>query len=129
MNKLILTVGLPKSGKTTWALKQGHPVVSRDAIRLALHGEAYLQSAENMVSTIEAYMVASLFYAGHETVIIDAAHLRKRYVDRWESSLWELELKFFSTPADICIERAVADEKPELIPIIKAMDKPEYYNG
>lgn len=129
MNKLILTVGLPKSGKSTWALEQGHPVVNRDAIRLALHGEKYLQPAENMVSTIEAYMVPSLFYAGHETIIIDSTHLRKRYVDRWRSSLWEIELKFIITPPNICIERAITDGEGELIPIIKAMIKPEYYNG
>ncbi len=129
MNKLILTVGLPRSGKSTWALKQGHPVVNRDAIRLALHGEPYLQRAELMISSIETYMIRSLFAAGHDTIIIDSTNLRKRYVDRWESSEWEIELMFISTPAHICIERAVNDEKPELIPIFKAMDIPEYHNG
>jgi predicted kinase len=36
MQQLILTVGLPRSGKTTWAKQQGVPMVNRDAIRLAL---------------------------------------------------------------------------------------------
>ena len=52
MKTLILTVGLPRSGKSTWALQQGHPVVNRDGIRKALHGEVYLQPAEDMVTTI-----------------------------------------------------------------------------
>ncbi len=33
MNRLILTVGLPRSGKTTWALEQGWPIVNPDSIR------------------------------------------------------------------------------------------------
>jgi len=38
MKILILTVGLPRSGKSTWAAKKGFPIVSPDAIRLAMHG-------------------------------------------------------------------------------------------
>jgi len=77
MNKLILTVGFPRSGKTTWALQQGHPVVNRDAIRKALHDHDYIQSAEDMVSAIEIYMVKALFLAGHTTVIVDSTHLER----------------------------------------------------
>ena len=35
---LIVMVGLPRSGKTTWARKQGYPIVNPDSIRLAFHG-------------------------------------------------------------------------------------------
>lgn len=45
MKKLILTIGLPRSGKSTWAKQQGCPVVNPDSIRLALHGKAYIQEA------------------------------------------------------------------------------------
>src|SRR5690554_6874569 len=31
---LICTVGLPRSGKTTWARKQSYPIVNPDSIRL-----------------------------------------------------------------------------------------------
>ena len=64
---LILTVGLPRSGKSTWAAQTGWPIVNRDAIRLALHGQAYIQDAEDMVTAIETYMVKALFGAGNNT--------------------------------------------------------------
>jgi predicted kinase len=127
-NKLILTSGLPRSGKTRWALKQGHPIVSRDAIRIALYGKIYFQAAEEMVTAIESYMVKALFLAGHDTVIVDATHLKKRYIDRWENIMWDLQVHKIDTPADVCIERAKKDGKEELIPIIKAMAKPEYFD-
>ncbi|GAF94425.1 unnamed protein product, partial [marine sediment metagenome] len=63
--KLILTVGLPRSGKTTWARKQGIPMVNPDSIRLALHGKAFIEEAEPMIWTIAKYMVRALFIAGH----------------------------------------------------------------
>ncbi|KKK82651.1 hypothetical protein LCGC14_2801230, partial [marine sediment metagenome] len=49
MKKLILTVGLPRSGKSTWARKQGHPIVNPDSIRLALYGEPFIEEAEPMI--------------------------------------------------------------------------------
>ena len=126
-NKLILVSGLPRSGKTSWALDQGHPIVSRDGIREALHGKPYIQTAEDMVTAIETYMVKALFAAGHKTVIVDATHLQKKYINRWIGN-WDVQVHSIDTPTDICIERAVKDEKPELIPIIQAMAKPEYQN-
>jgi predicted kinase len=128
MKKLILTVGLPKSGKTTWALKQGHPVVNRDAIRLALHSRQYLQAAEDMVTVIETYMVNSLFLAGHDTVIVDATHLKQEYIDRWNYGDWDLQTHIIDTPAEVCIERAKAIGNWDLVSIIEAMDHPDYDN-
>lgn len=131
MNKLILTVGLPRSGKTTWALKQGVPVVSRDGIRKALYDKVYISEAEEMVAAIEKYMVKALFLAGHDTVIIDNTHLRKKYRDRWICSRysqiqWKIELEEFKVDVNICVQRAIKDQRPELIPIIQAMAEESY---
>lgn len=121
--RLTLTVGLPRSGKSTWALKQGVPVVNPDSIRLALHGQAYLQDAEQMVWTIALYMVKSLFLAGHERVIVDAVNATKHRRDFWENALWSVDYMPFNTPPDTCIERAISGGRPELVPVIKRMDE------
>jgi predicted kinase len=121
MKTLILTVGLPRSGKSTWAHNQGCPVVNRDAIRLALHGQPFILDAEPMITAIEEYMVKSLFLAGHNEVIVDATHLKQKYVDRWKSENWETELKLFHVTKEICIQRAKADNREDLIPIIERM--------
>ena len=119
---LILMVGLPKSGKSYWAKQRSFPIVNRDAIRLALHGQAYIQDAEPMVSTIEKYMVKSLFLAGHDTVIVDATHVKQAYRDRWVSKDWKLCYKFIDTPVKKCIENAKLLDRHDLIPIIQRMN-------
>ena len=118
---LILTVGLPRSGKSTWAHQQGCPVVNRDAIRLALYGQAYIQQAEDMVSAIESYMVTALFTAGHKKVIVDATHLKEKYRKRWESIGCRIEFERFNVPKRVCIERAIKSGRKDLIPIIERM--------
>ena len=122
MNKtLYLTVGLPRSGKSTWAKSTGHPIVNRDAIRLALHGRAYIQESESMVTAIEDYMVRALFEAGHDCVIVDATNLRKKYRERWQHGQWDVVVKPFDASLELCIERAKMDGRKDLIPIIHRM--------
>lgn len=124
MKKLILTIGLPRSGKSTWAKTTGYPIVNRDAIRIALHGLPYIQNAEPMVTAIENYMVESLFIASHETVIVDATHLKEKYRKKWErSDRWKVEYKIFNVSKEICIQRAQFDGRRDLIPIIEKMDE------
>jgi predicted kinase len=62
--KLILTMGLPRSGKSTWAKQQSVPIVSPDAIRLAMTGQRWVGELEDMVWVVAKYMVRSLFLAG-----------------------------------------------------------------
>lgn len=83
-NVLHIMVGLPRSGKSTVAKAMGHPIVSPDAIRLALHGERFLQQAEPMVWTLSRLMVESLFKAGHTDVILDSCSHTKRQRERWK---------------------------------------------
>lgn len=114
---VILVAGLPRSGKSTWAVKQGYPIVNRDSIRFALHGHTFIAEAEDMISVIEMLMVRSLFFAGHHKVIIDACHTTKKRRDRWYSPLWNTFLKVISTSKADCLKRA----SPALIPIIERM--------
>lgn len=127
MNTLIILVGLPRSGKTTWAKAQGHPIVNRDAIRLALHGQAFILEAEAMVTAVEELMVTALFRAGHDTVIVDATHITLERRLRWTKSStcpnmdWNTKYEIFSTPPEVCTVRAVKDGREDLIPIIDKM--------
>jgi predicted kinase len=83
--RLILTVGLPRSGKTTWARAQGVPVASPDAISRALHGQRFIGVAEPFVWAIAKLMVRALFLAGHPTVIVDATNTTQKRRDEWKS--------------------------------------------
>ena len=122
-HELILTVGLPRSGKSTWAIQQGLPIVNPDSIRLALHGQPFLKDAEPMVWVIAKYMVTSLFLAGHSKVIVDATNTTQKRRDEWEDKRWKCSLKIFDTSKDECIERARKSDNEYLIPIIEQMDE------
>lgn len=121
MKTLILTVGLPRSGKTTWANKQGLPIVNPDFIRLALHGMRFVPSAEPFVWAIAKTMVRALFLAGHETIILDATNTTKKRRDEWLSEAWVCQYLVIDTAEAVCLERAMAEHDAEIQPIIKKM--------
>lgn len=124
LNKtLILTVGLPRSGKSTWAKKQGWPIVNPDSIRLALHGEIFIEDAELMIWTMAKYFVKALFLAGHDIVILDATNLIKERRSFWIDDIWKRKYAYFDATKDECINRAIKNNRRDLIPIIEKMDQ------
>lgn len=119
---LILTMGLPRSGKSTWARSKGFPIVNPDAVRLALHGQAFIPEAEKMVWTVTHYMVRALFEAGHDFVILDATNTTRKRRDAWKSDEWTRKYRTFSVDRDECIRRARAMHREDLVPVIERMD-------
>jgi len=130
---LILTVGLPRSGKSMWAQKRGCPVVNPDSIRIALHGQPYIQEAEAFVWAIAYVMVEALFVAGHPTVVVDATNNTTKRRDEWEKRFSKraiVEYETFDASKEVCIERAKASGREDLIPVIERMaEEKEQDNG
>jgi predicted kinase len=118
---LIITIGLPRSGKSTWAMKQNCPVVNPDSIRLALSGQAYVKELEPMVWTIAKYMVRSLFLAGHPTVIVDATNGTRERRSQWVDMEWATKAVVFTTSPSVCRGRAVTTDKAALLTVIDRM--------
>ena len=119
---LLLMVGLPQSGKTTVAMELGFPIVSPDAIRLSLHGQAYMQTVEDLVWSLAKLMVRSLFEAGHHSVIVDATNNTRKRRDAWrQDEEWNLEYHILDTPQKLCIQRAQQNERMDLMPAIERM--------
>jgi len=117
---LIVTVGLPRSGKSTWAKQQRIPIVNQDAIRLAIHGQRWLKETEELVKTMALYMVKSLFLAGHHQVILDETCVTRKRRDFWSRGRpWQTVFKYVSTPEAVCLLRAADD--PDIQPVIRSM--------
>jgi predicted kinase len=106
---LVCMVGLPRSGKTTYALTLGYPVVQPDAIHLAIHGQRFLPIAEPLVWAIANVMVRALFLAGHNTVVLDATNVSRKRRDEWKDASWEREFRVVDTLLDTCLDRAGDD--------------------
>lgn len=120
MNRLILTVGLPRSGKSTWAKQyaahfSGVAIVNPDSIRLALHGQRFALEAEPHVWAIARTMVKALFLAGHHTVILDATNRRANNRKSWQSPDWTVVVHVESADAETCIARARACGQDDLV--------------
>jgi predicted kinase len=119
---LIATVGLPRSGKTTWAKSQAYPIVNPDSIRLAIHGQRYVDQAEQFVWATAKAMVRALFLAGHQFVILDATNNTRKRRDDWQlPNEWATYFKYFDTPWAVCLERAKEINDEKIIPIIERM--------
>ncbi len=128
--ELILMVGLPRSGKSTVAREMGYPVVSPDAIRLAVHGKTFLKEAEYLIWPMAVMMVKALFHAGHDVVILDATNHTKERRKFWrDAGPWALTYRVVDTKLNVCLLRAVTEEDLEdppnefsLVPVIERMN-------
>jgi len=87
--KIIVTQGIPGSGKSTWArsyLKEHGSdttvIVNRDSIRSML-GDYWVKEREELVSKIEDCMIRTAINEGYD-VIIDATNLNPRTINKWK---------------------------------------------
>lgn len=122
---LICMMGLPRSGKTTIVkelMNEWHaPVVRRDDIRLALHGNRYIGVAEPFVKAISDVMIRSLFLSGHQTVICDETNYSRAARDYHKSPDYRTVFYEITTSPEICCERARATGQNDLVSVINAM--------
>jgi predicted kinase len=122
---LILMVGLPRSGKSTMARglweRNGWPIVSPDAIRLAIHGLPFAPIAEPLVWWTATIMVSALFLSGHDTVILDACNNTAKRRLEWHDDRWSVQYKIVDTPSANCVIRANEIGRSDLLPVIRRM--------
>lgn len=102
MSRIVLTRGLPASGKSTWArawvdaLPDKRARVNRDDIRFQLFG-AYWGVDEQAVTKVEKAMALSILESGRD-VVIDATHLRARKVRDWHLLGYDVTVQDFVVP-------------------------------
>lgn len=129
--RVILLVGLPRSGKSTWAREMmemyGYPIVEPDAIHLALHGKRFDASSCDEVWKTAHLMAKALLLAGHYNIIIDATNTNEKARQRWARALLDINPKLhfecvvFATSVKKCKERAVKTGQEDLLPVIDRM--------
>lgn len=124
---LLAMFGLPRSGKTTICKRLmrelGAPVVNQDSVRLALHGHRYLGKAEPLVKAVTNIFIDTLFLTGHPLVICDETNYSRAKRDTLKNPRWDTYFYEVPTTPEVCIERAIATEQPDLIPVIEEMWK------
>ena len=126
-NVLIAMVGLPRSGKSTISRElskklEGAPIVSRDCLRLAVHGQRYLAPAEPLIKSLDLYMIRALFLAGHDIVICDETNYSEAARKHLKDSSWTTVFYPVYTTKEVCQERAVDTNQADLVPVIEEMN-------
>ncbi|MDT4994896.1 MAG: hypothetical protein QOH97_4788 [Actinoplanes sp.] len=120
MTRLLITRGLPASGKTTFArkLQPGVVRVNRDDLRLMLHGRRlFTQWAEGQVTHAQHASVEALLRA-HADVIVDDTNLRARTVRDWAELAARFHAQFevhdfTDVPVEECVRRDAERTGPE----------------
>ena len=107
--RIVLLVGLPASGKSTWAQKQGVTPLSSDAMRLLLSDTETDQSVHEQVFAAIRYLLTARLKLGRADTYIDATHLtpweRKPYFEIATSHQATVEAVFFDIPLAECKRR------------------------
>jgi predicted kinase len=114
---LIATIGVPGSGKTTWAMRQieGNPDeiarANREAFRIAQSGRRRgTGRQEAVVSRAQDEMIRANFAYGFTTVIVDDTNLSNSSLSRLKilAAEWGAVFRvrdFRNVPLEVCIER------------------------
>ena len=121
------TVGLPRSGKSTWAdkwaaEKPNRVVVAADDFRLALHGTPWLAAAEPLIHATVKLAVRALLIRGFD-VVVDETNLTPGQKASWSEIDPEAEFVLFDATPEVCKQRAIDTGQDYLVPVIDRMSK------
>jgi predicted kinase len=107
--KIIVTVGLPGSGKSTYLAGLGVNPISSDEIRRLIADDPEDQTIHKQVFATMRYLVRQRLAAGRPETYVDATNLtrweRHPYIQLARSRECEIEAIHFDVPLKVCIER------------------------
>lgn len=121
-----ILIGLPRSGKTTYAnsYRGLWPIISADELRYLVYGQRFWGFGEDLLWAIRKVFLVALMKQGIDIVIDETNTTKSRrapIIKLAKEYGYRVEGIWFKTPPEVCIERAIKEGQEDLIPIIKRM--------
>jgi predicted kinase len=122
---VVLTIGLPGSGKTTWYKRRGVTPLSSDLLRSILFDSITEQRYQGLVfSTLRSLLRARLI-AKMPWNYVDATNLspheRRQWIKMARGFGYEVHAVFFDVPLELCMERNRRRERQVPEDVMKQM--------
>lgn len=122
---MIVLIGVPGSGKSTWAKQQKGTVLSSDEMRVVLSGNVNNQEIHSKVFGTMRHLLRTRLELSASPTIIDATNIRRRDRKGW----LQLAAKFgakveavhFDVPVEIALERNRKRDRVVPDEVIRAM--------
>ncbi|HVZ18253.1 MAG TPA: ATP-binding protein [Terriglobales bacterium] len=106
---VVLTIGLPGSGKTSWFRRRAITPLSSDLLRMMLFDDIAEQRYQDLVFSTLRYLLRARMIARMPWNYVDATNLSPRERRGWikmaQEFGYEVHAVFFDVPIDVCTER------------------------
>ena len=124
--RLILAIGLPGAGKSTWLAERGVRPLSSDAMRILLSDDEDNQTIHMQVFEALRYLVVKRLQLGISATYLDATNLtrmhRRPFLTLAAKCGARAEALWFETPLEVCLKRNSKRERRVPEEVMRAMD-------
>jgi predicted kinase len=106
---VILAIGLPGSGKSSWFKRHNITPLSSDVLRMLLFDDAQEQRFQDLIFSNLRSMLKARLIARRPLNYVDATNLTPHERHSWiklaKDYGYEVQAVFFDVPVEVCLER------------------------
>ena len=122
---VILAIGLPGSGKSSWFKRHNITPLSSDLLRALLFDDATEQRFQDLVFSNLRSMLKARLIARRPTNYVDATNLtpheRQSWIKLAKDYGYEVHAVFFDVPVEVCLERNQRRERAVAEDVMRRM--------